>query len=219
MMTLACSLAVLAPGCGGDRDVPAPARPTPAPDPQVQAPQGDRTTGGLDIEETDYEARWQVKPPEDPSLIEFLDLFAHRPATWTWVAPRSAMRLINYIVPAAEGSEPADFAVIHFTEASGSTITSNIERWKSLFRSNDGGPLKPIITAMDIAGSDATIVELHGEYMGMGAGWHRPDYVFLGVIIPRPGERIYIKLVGPSATIEAHREAWNEVLSSLSIRH
>jgi hypothetical protein len=168
--------------------------------------------------EEDWVARYRIEPPEDQRYIDFLDLRAERPASWTWSPPRSTLRLLNYAVPAHDGGESADFAVFRFQENSGNTVDANVSRWRGQFRSDDGGPVRPILSTRTIAGLPATVVEIHGEYMGMGAGWHRADHLFLAVILEHPDGNLFMRLLGPASTVESHRGAWTRILEELTAR-
>ena len=209
-------------GCTSGEEPPDGQSSAPPPVRQVQGEAKDRQNLGNRLDdgrkEEDWVARYRIEPPEDERYIDFLDLRVERPASWTWSPPRSTLRLLNYVVPAEGGGEPADFAVFRFQENSGNTVDANINRWKGQFRSDDGGPVRPILSTRTIAGLPATVVEIHGEYMGMGAGWHRADHLFLAVILEHPDGNLFMRLLGPGSTVESHREAWTRILEELTAR-
>ena len=98
---------------------------------------------------------------------------------------------------------------MHFTE--------NVARWKSLFRTNAGAPVKPTVSVITVNGHDAVIAEFKGEYMGAGAAWHLKNHALLVAEVREPEGNIYFKLLGPSSTVEAHRSSFLDVLDSLEV--
>ena len=68
---------------------------------------------------------------------------------------------------------------------------------------------------IQIDGEESTVVEFRGEYMGAGAAWHRPDQTLLIVIFEDVASTYYFKLLGPTSTIEAHRDSLFTFLANL----
>lgn len=156
----------------------------------------------------------QTTPPADPTTIEVLGYEAPTDPTWRWEPPKNTMRLVNWIIPAPEGAEPAELAVMHFPEASGNTTDRNIERWTSQFRGADL-PVKPVIRSITVATMPTTLVELRGEYLGMGGGWHKQDYAMLVAMVESERGSIFIKLLGPAQTVDAARASWTAMVEGL----
>lgn len=166
-----------------------------------------------DEDETiDYREKYTTVPPVDNRWIEFPPFRSERPATWFWVAPSSSLVLCNYVVPGVENSELATFSISHFEKGQGGDLSLNLKRWKSKFNTHEGAPVRPTIETMLIHGAEATVVEFRGEYMGAGAAWHRPDQTLLVVIFNHGFGTFYFKLLGPTITIEAHRESFFQFL-------
>ena len=58
-------------------------------------------------------------------------------------------------------------------------------------------------------------VESVGDYMGMGAAAPRPGYMQLGAIVQAPGRTVFMKVVGPQATVESNRAAFEAMIAGI----
>ena len=168
-------------------------------------------------ESVDYRAKYTAVPPEDSGWIEFGAFRSERPSTWFWVAPSSSFVLCNYVVPGIEGSELAMFAITQFDEGQGGDLPLNLKRWKSKFNTYEGAPIKPSIRTILVHGTESTVVEIRGEYMGAGAAWHKPDQTLLVVILADDSGTYYFKLLGPTITIEAHRDSFFTFIEKIKL--
>jgi hypothetical protein len=54
--------------------------------------------------------------------------------------------------------------------------------------------------------------------MGMGAAAPRPGYMQLGAIVQAPGRNVFIKLVGPQATVESNRAAFEAMVAGMKAK-
>jgi len=124
------------------------------------------------------------------------------------------MRVANWVVPAPEVAEPAELVITHFSEAAGNTQQANIARWSSQFRTEDL-PAQPDVTEFTVGDLPVTLVELRGEYLGMGGGWHKANYVMIIAMIESPRGSIFIKLLGDAATVEASRLPFMNMVEGL----
>jgi hypothetical protein len=64
-----------------------------------------------------------------------------------------------------------------------------------------------------------TTIESSGDYTGMGGPMGQQktighDYRMLGAIVEGPGGNIFVKLTGPSKTVEANRQQFDLLLAS-----
>ena len=207
-------------GCDRPDDPPATSpqhipEPPPAEEPEVRTP----VSSFLDrnVNAVDHDEKYRQKPPPDPKWITFGTFHSPRPATWIWMPPSSTMRIANYTLPGIDGSESAELSIIQFAPGEGGDVQSNIKRWKLQFRSTAGGPVRPTVSTMTIAQLPATITEINGEYMGMGAAWHRYDYTMLTAMIECEDGNIFLRLLGPRKTIDAHRNSWEEMLRTITV--
>ena len=154
-------------------------------------------------------------PPEDPTTMTLLGLTAPKPATWIWQPPKRTMRKANFTVPGREGKDPAELVINHFPEAPGNTLDANLNRWSKQFRTIDGGNPKPLISTLEVDSMTVTIVELNGEYMGMGGHWHKINHQMLMAIVDAPVGTIFFKLLGPDVTVEANRSNYMSMITGM----
>jgi hypothetical protein len=157
------------------------------------------------------------KPPEDDSHISFGVYRTIKPPSWFWTPPKSHIVNVNYIVPSVDEHEHAVFSVTQFGVGEGGHFTENVTRWKSLFRTNDGAPVKPAFNVLTVNGHEAVIAEFQGEYMGAGAAWHKRNHSLLVAEVRELDGNIYFKLLGPTPTVNAHRAGLLNVLHSLEL--
>jgi hypothetical protein len=195
---------------------------SPPPPPGASTPShttmGDTTRRGLAGVDTTTTKKNEAFTPEglppDPRSAVFVSLRAPTDPTWRWEPPRNDMRKINWVIPAAEGGEPAELVVTHFPEAIGNTKQNNIERWANQFRGDDLPP-QPEITTMVVSDMPVTLVELQGQYRGMGGGWHKDDYTMLVAMIESSHGSVFIKLLGPTDTVSITRSAFMDMINGL----
>jgi len=185
----------------------------------VQAPQAapsnqESILDSLEIS-NDIDTSASTVEPDDPTTAIFLGLQTNKPTTWLWQPPKRSMRKANYIIPGRNGGEPAELVVTHFPEAPGNTPEANISRWTSQFRSVDGGPAKAETTRMTVQSMPVTLLEIHGEYMGMGGAWHKADQRMLVSMVQAPAGSVFIKLLGPDDTVLASKDAYMEFIRGL----
>lgn len=148
---------------------------------------------------------------EDRKTATFGGLSGPKPVTWQWHQPTRQFNIAEYIVPGQNGSDQATLTVI----TAGGTIEQNVERLKGQFRSSDGKAVEPKIEKFTANGLDITVLEFAGEYRGMRDQNFTPDTLFLAGIVPAPAGQLFVRLVGPTATVEANRAAFMELLRGL----
>ncbi|MCH2153816.1 MAG: hypothetical protein MK089_10795 [Phycisphaerales bacterium] len=157
------------------------------------------------------------QPPEDPTRAQFAGLAGPIPATWQWQPPQHHFRVAQWMIPGRENSDPGELVVTTFPEASGNNIENNIERWTQQFRSNDGSPSRPEVTSKTVNGLPVTIVDLKGEYLGMGGGWHKENYRMLVTIVQAPVGSVFIKFLGPDAAVDANATEYLNLIDNLVV--
>ena len=161
-----------------------------------------------------------AEPPSpkinDPGTARFLGLTAPKPVTWIEHPPSSSMRAANYTVPGRDGHEAAQLVVFYFGPTQGGTIEDNISRWRMQFQVTDSGDLpEPKIDRFEVDSMPVTLVELTGEWMEMGTVSFTPDQIFLSAIVEAPVGKVFIRFTGPTATVEANRNEFVEMLQGL----
>ena len=136
------------------------------------------------------------------------------PSRWE-TKPAGGMRAATYTIPAAEGdSEGAECAV--FVNLGGG-VQANITRWLGQFEKTDGEPKQKSETINELP---VTIVDVSGTYKGGGPmigqpTISKPGYRLLGAIVEGPEGDIFFKLTGPSKTVAAAQNEFQDMLKSL----
>ena len=137
------------------------------------------------------------------------------PETWKTTLPETGMRSLEAAVPKqGEDKDDADLSVIMLPKGGG--VAGNLPRWKGQF----GGEasLKAERKLKTASGVEAYVAELEGPYKGMTKDGPmttaKEGYKMLGVIITTDGGEFYIKLIGPKATIDASKAAFDKAIES-----
>jgi hypothetical protein len=160
---------------------------------------------------------------DDPKqTVDAQGLTFDAPKTWKSSAPSSQMRRAQLKVEPLEGDDyPAELVVFAFPGGAG-TVEANIERWRKLFKDNDGNP--PKIESKRVKGKnvEVTRVETSGHYHpaqfpGRPPEPDRPDARLLGAIVMGDGASYYIRMVGPNKTMTKIRPVFDELLSTIKV--
>ena len=212
-------VAPAAPAAGGKQaqqstaGVPLPA-PAPSGDPGAQGSQkvssappaaGQSQAGGYPVS----------GPDGDQTRIEVGGLVMPKPVTWVWTAPTMQFRALQYAVPALGVNSPAAELVFSvFPAGDGGPVGANLDRWANQFREGEGAAQSKRGEGT-VGGLKVSTIESVGAYMGMGAAAPRPGYMQLGAIVQAPGRNVFIKIVGPQATVESNRKGFEEMLAGI----
>ena len=132
------------------------------------------------------------------------------PEGWVRTNPRP-MRLVNFQVGEAPGAEC--YISVLSGEAGGAE--RNVNRWRRQMGHED--PLGPEAVAglhtITVLGTPAPLVEVAGRFTG--AGEPQPGYMLLGTICELDTETVFVKMIGPEATILAERDSFVSFCESL----
>ncbi|RLS23106.1 MAG: hypothetical protein DWH71_01290 [Planctomycetota bacterium] len=138
-----------------------------------------------------------------------------KPVTWVWTAPSMQFRALQYAVPALGVNSPAAELVFSvFPAGDGGPVDANLDRWSNQFRSGAAAAESKRSQAT-VNGMQVSRVESVGDYMGMGAAAPRPGYMQLGAIVQAPGRTVFMKVVGPQATVESNRAAFEAMIAGI----
>ena len=148
-----------------------------------------------------------------PTTSIFLGLTTTKPEDWASAVLENPMQRVRYIVPGVEGEEPASLVV--FSIGMGGEVQANITRWAGQVTQSDGSPGEPKVEEFTVSDMTVTLVELHGNYLGKRMASPKSNQLFLAAIIDTSSGQIFIRLVGPAKTVEAHREGYMAFLKGL----
>ena len=154
-------------------------------------------------------------PDGDQTKIEVGGLTMPKPVTWVWTAPAMQFRALQYAVPALGVNAPAAELVFSvFLAGDGGPVDANLDRWANQFRSGTAAAESKRSQAT-VNGMQVSRVDSMGDYMGMGAAAPRPGYMQLGAIVQAPGRTVFMKVVGPQATVESNRAAFEAMIAGM----
>ena len=138
------------------------------------------------------------------------------PTRWTKGGPR-AMRVVTYVIPAAEGdSEAAECAVSYFGTAAGGDVEMNIQRWVGQF---DGSPA-PVRKDDKVNGMDIAKVEISGAYLApagpmMESQGKKENFKLFGAIVDAPEGKLFFKMTGPAKTVQGAAAELDAMIGSI----
>ncbi len=152
-----------------------------------------------------------VQKPED-----MLDMTP--PPSWQ-VKPARRMTVAVYNLPKAEGSEDAELTISHYPGMKGIPLDAQVQRWAGQFQQPEGKtPAEAVKQApLDKAAHPTTLIDITGRYtassmMGGGTSAPKDNYQMLVGYLEAETGPWFFKLVGPQATVAAHREEFLKFL-------
>lgn len=151
-------------------------------------------------------------PDDDPTIVKIGGLHSRKPATWTWQQPTMQFRRLQYAVPGRDGAGAAELVFSVFIGTEGGPTELNVERWNRQFRDEQGEPTSPVRREDLDTTMPTLLVEHRGDYLEMGAAAPRTQHRQLAAVVHAPGRRIFVRLVGPDATVDANRAAFLEMI-------
>jgi hypothetical protein len=139
------------------------------------------------------------------------------PSGWRSEKPSSPMRAAELYVSGPEGTGAAGEAIItvfHFGPGQGGTVQQNVDRWFGQF---DGDiDAKGAATAKETIGTvPVTFARARGTFQsGMPGQPTTPmeGQALLGAILESPNGDVYVKMTGPSPTVEKAEPAFVQMI-------
>lgn len=148
------------------------------------------------------------------------------PAAWK-AGAATQFRLAQFQLPAAAGDTlPAQFIVFHFGKGGGGTVEDNVKRWRGMVRAAEGAKEAKTETQAR-EGLKITSLKLDGTYMerpfpASQQVTERPNFTMLAAIVETTKETgdgpYYLRIVGPTKSVEAARPGWEALLNSLKTK-
>jgi hypothetical protein len=139
------------------------------------------------------------------------------PAGWRSGQPSSPMRKAELYVPGPEGTGKAGEALItvfHFGPGQGGTVQQNVDRWFGQFDGDNDA--NGAATAKETIGTvPVTFARTRGTFQsGMPGQPTTPleGQALLGAILESPNGDVYIKMTGPSPTVEKAEPAFVQMI-------
>ncbi|WP_337173802.1 hypothetical protein [Paludisphaera sp.] len=158
----------------------------------------------------------------ETQTIEARGLKLQVPATWEKVGSTSQMRAAQLKVKPAEGDDyPAEMVVFVFPGGAGG-VDDNINRWRNMFKDEDGKAPKMETRKVASKSGEATRCETSGHYHpsrfpGLPAEPDRPGARLLGAILLTDDAGYFIRMVGPDKTMKGLADDFDAMVKSLEV--
>jgi hypothetical protein len=141
------------------------------------------------------------------------------PEGWVEEPTSSAMRFAQYRLP---GDSSGDAEVAVFANIGGS-VEQNVDRWLGQFQKADGSPAREAasVQTRKIGGYNVTLVDVSGTYRAGGMGrmaqsaGPKPKYRMLAAVVEAQEGPWFVKLTGPSDTVEKWQPSFLEYIESV----
>ncbi|MEN3940864.1 hypothetical protein WJU23_06200 [Prosthecobacter sp. SYSU 5D2] len=177
----------------------------------------ERVTERMEITQTREISSYEAKPKLNAySQERFGDerLQWETPEGWTR-AERTQMRPVNLTFgPNNEGE-----CYLAMLPGGAGGVLANVNRWRKQMG-------QPEITEEEMAklpqktlmGIQGVFVTVDGAYTNVGETEARPDHRMLGIVAALGEAGLFVKMVGPKELVEANTPAFDQFVSSLSLR-
>jgi hypothetical protein len=137
------------------------------------------------------------------------------PEGWERRTPASPMRWAEFGLP---GEGPAEVVVFWFGEGGGGSVDHNLERWKGQVEAT----APPVVDTFGLGdGVRVTTLAVEGTITSaMGANpafLGQPGFALHGAVIECPKGPLFVKAMGPAATLRAQSDAFLAFLRSFRV--
>ena len=130
-------------------------------------------------------------PPAHPKVAPFAWTV---PAGWKEVASSSSIRLVNFVPEKAPNTEV-------YVALAGGDLKPNLDLWAQQMKAT---PLTDeqvaALPRIKVLGGDALVVTIEGTWKD------KPGSMLLGMVLPRPGQSVFVKMTGPADEVRGVRE-------------
>jgi hypothetical protein len=164
--------------------------------------------------------------PAPHAPVPATELSYRAPPSWSAQPPASPMRKAQFVLPGSGGAASAELIVFHFPGTGGS-VEDNITRWYTQFQQPDGSESarKAQTAKLTVNGLPVRTVYLTGTYLKpknpmamMGPTEPVPNQAMLAAIVETASGPWFFKAVGPQATVDAHRAAFDEFVKTFQVK-
>jgi hypothetical protein len=155
------------------------------------------------------------------TLVTIDKLKSKTPADWKPEKPANRLRSYQFRLPRArEDKEDAQLAIL--PELTGNP-EQNVQRWKDMFVAPDGKTLDEVarVDKLKIGPVRVTYLDVQGTYLytdrpmaPRSTAKPLPGYRMLAVMLQSAEGASLIRLVGPAATVAAHKAAFDAWLKN-----
>ena len=147
------------------------------------------------------------------------------PDGWKSSRPSSSMRVAEFVLPRAPGDAGDAELVVYYFGGSGGTVDANIERWIGQMQQPDGTSSSGVARRQtrSVNGLSTTLIDVSGTYVaevtpGSPGRHNSPNFRLRAAVIQTPNGPYFVKLTGPSQTVGAWEQAYEQFLGSVTYR-
>jgi hypothetical protein len=142
-----------------------------------------------------------------------------RPASWKERPSASSMRVAEFVVPRVAGDPEDGELIVYYFGGSGGSVEANLERWTKQFQTTK----EPVRTKTSVNGLKLANLSVSGTYVaevrpGASERHNKPGFQMRATVVETPKGPYFIKLTGPSATIDKAGPAFDQFLESLAFK-
>lgn len=131
------------------------------------------------------------------------------PQGWETVSPTST-RIANFTI----GADTECYLTV--LPGGGGGPEANVNRWRKQMSLADYTAEEfAALEKKPILDKEAIFVSFDGTYVGMSGSENKSGYGLLGAIFDDDGNAVFVKMVGPKATVDAERDRFNAFCQSL----
>ena len=153
---------------------------------------------------------------EAPQSFKVSEFTFQRPATWKWVPTTSSMRAAQLELGEAAKGGIAEVVFFYFGASNGGGTQANVERWFGQFKESKE-KLGAKVEEKTINAKKVTFVQAKGTYMSgspFGPKTAKPDHVLMGAILESKQGNVFVKMTGPTQTVEPAIQAFQEMVTA-----
>lgn len=142
-----------------------------------------------------------------------------KPASWRERPASSSMRVAEFVVPRVAGDSEDGELIVYYFGGSGGSVEANLERWTKQFQTTK----EPVRTTTSVNGLKLANLSVSGTYVaevrpGASERHNKPGFQMRATVVETPRGPYFIKLTGPSATIDKAGSAFDQFLKSLAFK-
>jgi hypothetical protein len=142
-----------------------------------------------------------------------------KPSTWTDRPAASSMRVAEFVVPKAAGDAEDGELIVYYFGGGGGNVEANIDRWIGQFKPEPGAQTQER-QSLTVNGLKVTTVSVRGTYVaevrpGSPERHNKPGFAMRAAVVETPKGPYFVKLTGPSATVQAAGSSFDQFLKSV----
>ena len=132
------------------------------------------------------------------------------PDDWIQSEPTSSMRKAQFDLTGEDG-KTAQLVFFYFGPSGGGGVRANVDRWMKQFKDMQHRDMKEeIVNEVKVTYARATGTFLSGSPFGPKTA--KPGHSLLGSIVEGRQGSIFLKLVGPTKTVQAYEKSVMEMI-------